>query len=93
MLVVLPCCGCCGKRAGRRLAVRSVLVFAGIERFLVEIVRARTTACWARLRYAQLASVILVAIGMLLMVMWRRGASPMPGSYLETGSRTPASKS
>ena len=69
------------------------LVFAGIERFLVEIVRAKDDRLLGPFTIAQLASVILVAIGTLLMVMWRRGTSPLPGSYLETGSRTPASKS
>ncbi len=69
------------------------LVFAGIERFLVEIVRAKDDRLLGPFTIAQLASVILVAIGALLMVIWRRGPSPMPGSYLETGSRSPASKS
>jgi phosphatidylglycerol:prolipoprotein diacylglycerol transferase len=69
------------------------LVFAGIERFLVEIVRAKDDRLLGPFTIAQLTSVILVAIGTLLMVMWRRGPSPLPGSYLETGSRTPAPKS
>jgi phosphatidylglycerol:prolipoprotein diacylglycerol transferase len=69
------------------------LVFAGIERFLVEIVRAKDDRLLGPFTIAQLASVMLVAIGTLLMVMWRRGTSPLPGSYLETGSRSPASKS
>jgi phosphatidylglycerol:prolipoprotein diacylglycerol transferase len=68
------------------------LVFAGIERFLVEIVRAKDDRLLGPFTVAQLASVILVALGALLMVMWRRGPSPAPGSYLETGSRTPVSK-
>ena len=68
------------------------LVFAGIERFLVEIVRAKDDRLLGPFTIAQLASVILVAVGGLLMVMWRRGPSPAPGSYLETGSRAPASK-
>ena len=68
------------------------LVFAGIERFLVEIVRAKDDRLLGSFTIAQLASVILVALGALLMVMWRRGPSPAPGSYLETGSRSPASK-
>ncbi|HEV2084417.1 MAG TPA: prolipoprotein diacylglyceryl transferase [Gemmatimonadales bacterium] len=68
------------------------LVFAGIERFLVEIVRAKDDRLLGPFTVAQLASVILVALGALLMAMWRRGPSPAPGSYLETGSRTPASK-
>jgi phosphatidylglycerol---prolipoprotein diacylglyceryl transferase len=69
------------------------LVFAGIERFLVEIVRAKDDRLLGPFTIAQLASVILVAIGTLLMVRWHRGPSPLPGSYLETGSRSPASKS
>ena len=68
------------------------LVFAGIERFLVEIVRAKDDRLLGPFTVAQLASVILVALGALLMVMWRRGPSPAPGSYLETGSRSPVSK-
>ena len=68
------------------------LVFAGIERFLVEIVRAKDDRLLGPFTVAQLASVVLVALGALLMVMWRRGPSPAPGSYLETGSRTPVSK-
>ena len=68
------------------------LVFAGIERFLVEIVRAKDDRLLGPFTVAQLASVILVALGALLMVIWRRGPSPAPGSYLETGSRTPVSK-
>jgi phosphatidylglycerol:prolipoprotein diacylglycerol transferase len=68
------------------------LVFAGIERFLVEILRAKDDRLLGPFTIAQLTSVILVAIGTLLMVMWRRGPSPAPGSYLETGRRTPVSK-
>jgi phosphatidylglycerol---prolipoprotein diacylglyceryl transferase len=68
------------------------LVFAGIERFLVEIVRAKDDRLLGPFTIAQLTSVILVAIGTLLMVMWRRGPSPAPGSYLETGRKAPMSK-
>jgi phosphatidylglycerol:prolipoprotein diacylglycerol transferase len=67
------------------------LVFAGIERFLVEIVRAKDDRLLGPFTIAQLASVVLVALGGLLMVIWRRGPSPAPGRYLETGSRTPVS--
>ena len=68
------------------------LVFAGIERFLVEIVRAKDDRLLGPFTVAQLASVVLVALGALLMVIWRRGSSPAPGGYLETGSRAPVSK-
>ncbi|HEV8453631.1 MAG TPA: prolipoprotein diacylglyceryl transferase [Gemmatimonadales bacterium] len=68
------------------------LVFAGIERFLVEILRAKDDRLLGPFTIAQLTSVILVALGTVLMAMWRRGPSPEAGSYLETGSRSPASK-
>ena len=68
------------------------LVFAGVERFLVEILRAKDDRLLGPFTIAQLTSVILVAIGTLLMVMWRNGPSPAPGSYLETGRRAPVSK-
>jgi phosphatidylglycerol:prolipoprotein diacylglycerol transferase len=68
------------------------LVFAGIERFLVEIVRAKDDRLLGPFTVAQLASVILVALGALLIGLWRRGPSPAPGNYLETGSRSPVSK-
>jgi phosphatidylglycerol:prolipoprotein diacylglycerol transferase len=79
-----------GRPVGWLFAV--YLVFAGIERFLVEIVRAKDDRLLGPFTVAQLASVILVALGTLLMAMWRKGPSPAPGSYLETGSRSPVSK-
>jgi phosphatidylglycerol---prolipoprotein diacylglyceryl transferase len=68
------------------------LVFAGVERFLVEILRAKDDRLLGPFTIAQLTSVILVALGTLLMVRWRSGPSPAPGSYLETGKRSPVSK-
>jgi phosphatidylglycerol:prolipoprotein diacylglycerol transferase len=67
------------------------LVFAGVERFLVEILRAKDDRLLGAFTIAQLTSVILVLIGMLLMMLWRRGSSPPPGSYLETGNQRPVS--
>jgi phosphatidylglycerol---prolipoprotein diacylglyceryl transferase len=63
------------------------LVFAGIERFLVEFVRAKDDRLLGPFTIAQLTSVILVAIGTMLIVLWRRGPSPAPGAYLETGNK------
>ena len=65
------------------------LIFAGIERFLVEIVRAKDDRFLGPFTIAQLTSVILVAIGLLLISIWRRGTAPSPHTYLETG-RKPA---
>ena len=38
---------------------------------------------------AQLTSVILIAIGAALLSTWSKGTSPTPGTYLETGKKTP----
>jgi phosphatidylglycerol---prolipoprotein diacylglyceryl transferase len=63
------------------------LVLAGVERFLVEIVRAKDDRFVGPFTIAQLTSVILVLIGLLLLTLWRKGPTPAPQSYLETGKR------
>jgi phosphatidylglycerol:prolipoprotein diacylglycerol transferase len=68
------------------------LVFAGIERFLVEIVRAKDDRLLGPFTVAQLTSVVLVVVGATLMAAWRSGASPAPGSYLETGKKHSVSR-
>jgi phosphatidylglycerol---prolipoprotein diacylglyceryl transferase len=68
------------------------LIFAGVERFLVEIVRAKDDRFLGPFTLAQLTSVILVAIGIMLVTLWRRGSAPLPGMYLETGRKPSASK-
>jgi phosphatidylglycerol---prolipoprotein diacylglyceryl transferase len=65
------------------------LIFAGVERFLVEIVRAKDDRFLGPFTIAQLTSVILVVIGLLLITIWRNRPAPDPRSYLETG-RKPA---
>jgi phosphatidylglycerol---prolipoprotein diacylglyceryl transferase len=67
------------------------LIFAGVERFLVEIVRAKDDRFLGPFTLAQLASVILIAIGILLVTIWRRGGSPAPSVYLETGRKAQVS--
>jgi phosphatidylglycerol:prolipoprotein diacylglycerol transferase len=67
------------------------LVFAGVERFLVEFVRAKDDRFLGSFTLAQLTSVIIVAIGIYLVMAWRRGASPGPGLYLETGKKASTS--
>ena len=69
------------------------LIFAGIERFLVEIVRAKDDRFLGPFTIAQLTSVILVAIGALLVTVWRNGQGPTPKSYLETGRKVALSNS
>jgi phosphatidylglycerol:prolipoprotein diacylglycerol transferase len=68
------------------------LIFAGVERFLVEIVRAKDDRFLGPFTLAQLTSVILVVIGIVLVMMWRRGTGPVPGIYLETGRKPSPSK-
>jgi phosphatidylglycerol:prolipoprotein diacylglycerol transferase len=63
------------------------LVFAGVERFLVEILRAKDDRFLGPFTLAQLTSVIIVLIGIALMARWRKGPSPAPGTYLETGKK------
>jgi phosphatidylglycerol---prolipoprotein diacylglyceryl transferase len=68
------------------------LVFAGIERFLVEIVRAKDDRFLGAFTLAQLMSVVLVLVGSALVVEWRGGPSPAPGAYLSHGKNTPVTK-
>src|SRR5690242_12746330 len=58
------------------------LVFAGVERFLIEIVRAKDDRLLGPFTLAQLTSVILVAVGAWILTLWRNDPDPDPGSYL-----------
>ena len=69
------------------------LVFAGVERFLIEILRAKDDRFLGPFTIAQVTSVILVAIGVWLLQRWRTGPSPEPGSYLATAKAPLTSKS
>jgi phosphatidylglycerol:prolipoprotein diacylglycerol transferase len=68
------------------------LVFAGMERFLVEFVRAKDDRFLGPFTIAQLTSVIIVLLGFALVAAWRRAPNPSPGVYLETGRKPAASK-
>ena len=68
------------------------LVFAGIERFLVEFVRAKDDRLLGAFTLAQLTSVLIVLLGTWLMLRWRRVSDPSPGIYLETGKKASLSK-
>ncbi len=63
------------------------LVFAGVERFFIEILRAKDDRFLGPFTVAQVTSVILVIIGGALLVRWHTGPSPVPGSYLESGKK------
>jgi phosphatidylglycerol:prolipoprotein diacylglycerol transferase len=67
------------------------LVFAGVERFLVEIVRAKDDRFLGPFTLAQFTSVIVLLIGVVLLARWGRGPSPEPSLYLETGRKAPVS--
>ena len=68
------------------------LVFAGVERFLVEILRAKDDRFLGPFTLAQLTSVIIVLLGAILLYVWRRAPNPAPGIYLETGRKPAPSK-
>jgi phosphatidylglycerol:prolipoprotein diacylglycerol transferase len=59
------------------------LVFAGIERFLIEILRAKDDRLLGPFTLAQLTSVILVAVGAWILTLWRDDPEPDPGPYLK----------
>jgi phosphatidylglycerol:prolipoprotein diacylglycerol transferase len=68
------------------------LVFAGIERFLVEILRAKDDRFLGPFTLAQLTSAIIVLIGLALIYAWRRGPSPAAGAYLSSGKKQPVTR-
>jgi phosphatidylglycerol:prolipoprotein diacylglycerol transferase len=68
------------------------LVFAGVERFLVEFVRAKDDRLLGAFTLAQATSALIVMIGLSLTLRWRRTADPAPGIYLETGKKASLSK-
>jgi phosphatidylglycerol:prolipoprotein diacylglycerol transferase len=68
------------------------LVFAGIERFLVEILRAKDDRLLGPFTLAQATSVLIVVIGLTLLYAWRKAPQRAPGVYLETGRKPAASK-
>jgi phosphatidylglycerol:prolipoprotein diacylglycerol transferase len=68
------------------------LVLAGIERFLVEILRAKDDRLLGPFTLAQVTSVLVVLIGLVLLYIWRKAPNPAPGVYLETGRKPAPSK-
>lgn len=58
------------------------LVWAGVERFLIEIVRAKDDRLLGPFTLAQATSVIVVVVGIAILAQWRSGSGPVPGPYL-----------
>jgi phosphatidylglycerol:prolipoprotein diacylglycerol transferase len=69
------------------------LVFAGAERFLVEFLRAKDDRFLGPFTLAQLTSVGLVLIGMVLLARWNRGPELPTGPYLPGDQKPLQSKS
>ena len=65
------------------------LVFAGAERFLVEFVRAKDDRLLGPLTLAQGMSLLLIAVGAVLLQMWRQpsAVSAPPASLVQTAAR------
>ena len=65
------------------------LVIAGVERFLIEILRAKDDRFLGPFTLAQLTSVILVARRHLAGDEAAAAEDPAPGAYLTTGRKSP----
>jgi phosphatidylglycerol:prolipoprotein diacylglycerol transferase len=58
------------------------LILAGIERFLVEILRAKDDRFFGPFTIAQLVSLALIVVGAIITLKLRSGTDPDPGPYL-----------
>jgi phosphatidylglycerol:prolipoprotein diacylglycerol transferase len=63
------------------------LIFAGVERFLVEFLRAKDDRFLGGFTVAQLTSLLVVAAGSILTLWLSRAAPADPGVYLLTGKK------
>jgi phosphatidylglycerol:prolipoprotein diacylglycerol transferase len=80
------------RRAGTGWLFGVYLILAGTERFLVEIVRAKDDRLFGPFTVAQLVSIILVLIGVVLYVRLKNGAESAPGDYLTGGKGKPSTR-
>lgn len=64
------------------------LIFAGAERFFVEIFRAKDDRFVGALTLAQLFSIVLIALGAVLVTRWSTPGRVAPGAWLEGGKGT-----
>lgn len=63
------------------------LAIAGVERFLIEILRAKDDRFLGPFTLAQLTSVVLIAIGIWIAMRLRQAEDPGPGPFLSTGRK------
>ena len=63
------------------------LVIAGVERFLIEILRAKDDRFLGPFTVAQITSVLVIGAGIWVWVWVRGRPDPEPGSYLTTGRK------
>jgi phosphatidylglycerol:prolipoprotein diacylglycerol transferase len=63
------------------------LAIAGIERFLIEILRAKDDRFLGPFTLAQLTSVVLIAVGIWIAMKLREAEDPAPGPYLSAGRK------
>jgi phosphatidylglycerol:prolipoprotein diacylglycerol transferase len=63
------------------------LVIAGVERFLIEILRAKDDRFLGPFTLAQLTSVVLIGVGIWILLKLRAGEDPVPGPFLVTGRK------
>ncbi len=63
------------------------LVIAGVERFLIEILRAKDDRFLGPFTLAQLTSVLLVGVGLWLVTKLSGREQILPGDYLKSGRR------
>jgi phosphatidylglycerol:prolipoprotein diacylglycerol transferase len=63
------------------------LIIAGVERFCIEILRAKDDRFLGPFTLAQLTSVILIAIGTWLAIKLKDAPDPAPPPYLSTGRK------
>ncbi len=68
------------------------LVFAGLERFVIEFVRAKDDRFLGTFTLAQLTSAALVLLGAWLLMKFREPDQVAPGPYLTTPAAAPAGK-
>ena len=58
------------------------LLFAGVERFLIEFLRAKDDRLLGPLTVAQVVSMVLIVIAASLIAKYSHSPSPDPGPYL-----------